>query len=509
MKEIICCFALLLLISSCRGQKFETHGSKEKPVRPAAFAGKFYPSDSTKLRAAIKAFLDDAIPPAVAHPIAIIVPHAGYIFSGQIAADAFNQARNGGYEFVVVLGTNHTTAGFEGVSVYRDGGFETPLGSAAVDGGAANELLTSYRRATADNALHENEHSIEVQVPFIQYLFPKARILPVVVSENDPGNCAAFGRALAGVLKTRKALIVASSDLSHYPKFEDAIRIDTASLEAITSLDVDRILSQFRKTAKQRIAQLSTCACGEAPILAAIAAAKELGANKGTVVSYSNSGYNPAGSSDQVVGYGAAVIAAGGQTLPPEPDTVVSGTTSKLDSSEKSALLKYARRTLEQIFATETVPLPRSLGSMAEVKRGAFVTLRKGGELRGCIGSMTDDRPLGTVVGAMALQAAFNDPRFPPLTESELKEVEIEISVLTPFRKVKGADEIVLSRDGVIIRKGNRQAVFLPQVATETGWDKETFLDQLCYKAGLMSGDWKDAQLFTFQADVFSERETH
>ena len=177
MKEIICCFALLLLIGSCRGQKIETHGSKEKPVKPAAFAGKFYPADSTKLRAAIKAFLADAKPAVAAHPVAIIVPHAGYIFSGQIAADAYNQTRNGDYELVAVLGTNHTTAGFEGASVYSDGGFGTPLGTSAVDDSTANELLTAYPPATLDIAVHENEHSVEVQIPFIQYLFPNARIL--------------------------------------------------------------------------------------------------------------------------------------------------------------------------------------------------------------------------------------------------------------------------------------------------------------------------------------------
>jgi AmmeMemoRadiSam system protein A len=144
---------------------------------------------------------------------------------------------------------------------------------------------------------------------------------------------------------------------------------------------------------------------------------------------------------------------------------------------------------------------------MLKVKRGAFVTLKKHGELRGCIGRMSGDTPLCTIIGSMALQAAFNDTRFSPLTHEELSQVEIEISVLTPIVQIKNADEIVLGRDGVIVKKGNRQAVFLPQVATETGWNKEKFLDQLCYKAGLNAGDWKDAELFTFQADVFSESE--
>ncbi len=309
------------------------------------------------------------------------------------------------------------------------------------------------------------------------------------------------------MLKDRNALIVASSDLSHYPSFDDAIEIDNASLRVIATLDPRRIEAEFRKTLEARSSRLSTRACGEAPIEAAVSAARELGATRGTIISYSNSGYNPAGRPDEVVGYGAVAIGTGEHAAPPARDTSMSVASFRLNYSAKTLLLKYARTTLERIFATETVPLPRNLGKSMTVRRAAFVTLRKHGELRGCIGNMTEDRPLGTVIGAMALQAAFNDPRFEPLNQAEMSEIEIEISVLTPFSEVRSADEIVLGRDGVILRKGNRQAVFLPQVATETGWSKETFLDQLCFKAGMRAGEWKEAKLLTFQAEVFSESE--
>ncbi len=181
----------------------------------------------------------------------------------------------------------------------------------------------------------------------------------------------------------------------------------------------------------------------------------------------------------------------------------------KLNSSDKKALLLHARKTLEQYFTTQTLPLPRNINTKLKIKRGCFVTLKKNGDLRGCVGRMSGDVPLCTVVGSMALQAAFNDTRFSPLTKDELSLVEIEISVLTPFKKINSADDIVLGKDGVIVKKGERQAVFLPQVATETGWNKEVFLEQLCYKAGLNASDWKNAELFTFQADVFSEQEFH
>lgn len=507
MKRIFYCFVFLFLVGSCRGQKLDTRNPKETGIRAPAFAGQFYPADSLQLTAAIRAFLADAKPPSVHHPVAIIVPHAGYIYSGQIAADGYNQARGNSYDLIVVLGTNHTTAGFTGMSVYPKGAFGTPIGAAAVDDSAAKELAQAYPRVTTDGTAHEREHSIEVQIPFIKYLFPHAEILPIIVSETDAGKCEEFGKALAAVLKNNHALIVASSDLSHYPQFDDAIRIDEESLKAIASLDVKRIQTESRNMLDRNISRLVTCACGEAPIMVAVAAAKEMGADHGTIISYSNSGCNPVGRVDRVVGYGAIAIGTGETPAPVDPDTMSCDSSYTLDSAAKAKLLKYARKTLEQMFTTGTVPLPRGQGIPLNMKRGVFVTLRKNGELRGCIGDMSGDRPLGTAVGAMALQAAFNDTRFRPVTEQELSQIEIEISVLTPFKEVKSADDIVLGRDGVIVRKGNRQAVFLPQVATETGWSKQVFLDQLCYKAGLQAGDWKNAQLFTFQAVVFSESE--
>jgi len=255
----------------------------------------------------------------------------------------------------------------------------------------------------------------------------------------------------------------------------------------------------------KNIPQLVTYACGEAPV----AAVKELGAGCASIISYSNSGYNSVGSTDRIVGYGAVVILKGKAVLPLDIDTVMKNNSYKLTSSDKETLLKYTRKTLEQYFPAQTLPIPRDINPMLKIKRRAFVTLKKHGELRGCVGRMSEDTPLCTIVGAMALQSAFNDTRFSPLTHQELSQVEIEISILTPFTQIKNADEIVLGRDGVIVKKGIKQAVFLPQVATETGWSKEVFLDQLCYKAGLKAGDRKNAELFTFQTDVFSESEFH
>ena len=236
-----------------------------------------------------------------------------------------------------------------------------------------------------------------------------------------------------------------------------------------------------------------------------------MGAIRGVVVSYANSGDTSVGERSRVVGYGAVVLTAEGEeknssiSAQPIPAAVSS---AALTSADKKTLLAFARETLSRLFLTDTVPLARGFNSTLQQPRGAFVTLKKKGELRGCIGRMIGDEPLGKIVGAMAIQAAFNDRRFNQLTADELNDIEIEISVLTPMKKVSGAADIVVGRDGVLLDKDGHHAVFLPQVATEQGWNREEMLDNLCRKAGLETGCWKKgAQFSTFQAIVFSESE--
>ncbi len=502
MKRIIYLFAFLLTLNSCKSQ---TINPDDDLVRKPAVAGQFYSADSIMLTNQIKVFLKNAKPRKIDSVIALIVPHAGYIYSGQIDADAYNQVKGNNYDLVIILGTNHTTAGFSGISIYPRGAFAIPIGRAEIDNKIAAELINKDKDITTDLSVHKNEHSIEVQIPFIKFLFPQAKILPVIIGEPDINMCTRFGIALSELVKDKKVLIVASSDLSHYPRFDDAVKVDNNTLKTIARLNPEEIVNVMQNQLDKNIPQLVTCGCGEAPIIAAVELAKDLGANSASIISYSNSGYNPVGSSDRVVGYGAVVISKGEAAAVNDVDTLISDNQYILTSTDKRELLKYARQTLEQYFEAQTVPLPRDINPKLKIKRGAFVTLNKNGDLRGCIGHMLEDTPLYTNVGAMALQAAFNDTRFNPLRKEELPRIQIEISVLTPFTRINTADEIVMGRDGVIVKKEGKQAVFLPQVATETGWTKEEFLDQLCYKAGLSAGDWKDAELFTFQADVFSE----
>jgi len=476
-------------------------------IREAAVAGQFYPASAQRLRDAVERFLRDAAPPAPARPVAIVVPHAGYAFSGEIAAEGWRFASGRAPDLVVLLGTNHTVAGFRGVAASPERGFRTPLGVAEVDREAAGALARLDPDVVLDARPHAREHSVEVQVPFVQVLFPHAKILPLVVGAPDPELCERLGQALGKMLRGRNALVVASSDLSHYPSARDAAAVDRRVLAAVASLDPVRFRSAIAAEMSRGVGALATCACGEAPILAAMAAARALGASRGTVIRYGNSGDGPLGDEERVVGYGAVAFEAGPgvadlralQQPPPPPAD------GALDAKARAALLAYARETLVRFMETDTVPTTRRLPPAASQPRGAFVTLNEHGALRGCVGQLLPSRPLGPTVGRMALEAALRDGRFAPVTRDELAALEIEISVLGPMAPV-AAREIVVGRDGVVLAKDGRRAVFLPQVAIEQHWGRDELLDHLCEKAGLPRACWRDgAALQAFQADVFGE----
>ena len=476
-------------------------------VRPPVVAGQFYPESATILKLAIEKFMEDALPAQVKKPLAIVVPHAGYIYSGQICADGWNQVRGGTYDVVVILGTNHTSPGLRKIALYPGGGFRTPLGTAMVDGDLTAALLAASPDCALDKGPHVREHSLEVQVPFVQVLFPQARIVAAIVGEADAALCNRFGNALASALKGRRSVIVASSDLSHYPSAADAETADMKTLEAVATLDPAALHTTVRTQMARRIPNLSTCACGEAPIMAAMAAAKAMGATGGKVVSYAHSGNLPIGDRERVVGYGAVVLAADPKKEAPAVRPAAT-TEGMIGPADRKYLLGLARETISRYLTMKMVPLPRLSSPILREPRGVFVTLKKREDLRGCIGRMVPDRPLAELVGAMALQSAFEDPRFSPVTLRDLADLEIEISVLTPMKPVSGPNDIVVGRDGVLLQKGGKSAVFLPQVAPEQGWGRDEMLNHLSQKAGLPSGAWREgASFLTFQAIVFGEAE--
>ncbi len=501
-----------LIISGVFSIMLNLHTSNAD-VRKAAVSGQFYPDNPEKLRLTIKTFLENAYKPLISddeiEPVAIIAPHAGYVYSGQIAADAFAQVIGKDFETVIIIAPNHTTAPFNGISVYSHGAFETPLGKIAIDEEFAGKLMASDHRFVFKADSHINEHAVEVQVPFVQVLFPSARIVPVVVGSPDPGLCKAFGKAIFEASSGKKTLTVISSDLSHYPPYSDARKIDLQTLDAILTMNTENFLNSIARSESKHIRGLGTCACGEGPILAAFELASLSGC-KAHLVSYANSGDTFIGDQNRVVGYGAVLFAKSLKDIwikplvagPPDNDVA-----TELSETDQSLLLNLARTTISDTLTVGAMPLARGFSNAAYRRQGAFVTLKKHGELRGCIGHMAENLPLVQVVGKMAMAAAFRDPRFRPVRHEELKDIEIEISVLTPFKKVSGYDDIVVGRDGVLLQKQGASAVFLPQVAPEQGWDRDEMLSHLCMKAGLDADCWKQkAEFMTFQAKIFSEK---
>ncbi|MDQ7005703.1 MAG: AmmeMemoRadiSam system protein B [Acidobacteriota bacterium] len=497
-----------LLLALILGTTGAAMGDTDR-IRPPAVAGKFYSDEAPALEAGIRAYLDDAVPGGETAPAVLVAPHAGYIYSGQIAADAWAQARGHDYDVIVLLGTHHTAPGFSGISVFQGAGYRTPLGIARLDTSLAAHLLEVGGDAvTFRPEVHRREHSVEVQVPFAQILFPDVPLLPAVVGAVDPGRAGRLGTLLARSLAHRKALVVASSDLSHYPTAEAAREIDAQTLLALVSGDPVDLHRRIRERMQRGEPGLVTCACGRGPLLVALAAAREMGARKARVLSYAHSGWTAMGKPSRVVGYGAAAFYPGpGEASSEALDLPRPGDDAGvLGADERRILLNLARETLHRVMESATAPLARNLPTRLWTRQGAFVTLHRNRRLRGCIGHMAEDRPLFQVVQAMAIQAAFDDPRFSPVTLEELKDITIEISVLTPFKTVDSPEAIRVGRDGVRLDKEGRRAVFLPQVAPEQGWDRVQTLDHLCRKAGLPVGCWRQgARLSTFQAQVFSE----
>jgi AmmeMemoRadiSam system protein A len=339
-------------------------------------------------------------------------------------------------------------------------------------------------------------------------VFPKAKIVPVIIGEPNLDMCQKFGSHLARAIQGKNALIIASSDLSHYPDYSDAAKVDRHVLNAMGRLDPAALLAEVRLQERQPIRNLATAACGLGPILTAMAAAGSLGADCGRVISYANSGDILHGDRSRVVGYAAVAFCRASwpcsqplQAVTPTKVTVP----QTLRAEHKQILLAFARNTIQQHLENGTTPPFSQDDPEIQEKQGAFVTLKKHGELRGCIGNMMPDLPLYQIVGKMALSAALHDPRFPRLSLSELKDVKIEISVLTPYQRTD-VEKIRIGLDGVLLKRSGRSAVFLPQVAPEQGWTLGETLDNLCRKAGLASDCWKQgAEIYTFQAIIFSE----
>jgi len=465
-------------------------------VRKAAVAGQFYPGEKAELSANLDNLLTQATPSAVPKekiPQILIVPHAGYSYSGTVAAQGFAELKNRRYQRVILLGSSHRTF-FENAAVSTVDGWETPLGIVKVDKEFTQKLLGENIGLSTDPEYQAAEHSLEVEIPFLQHIFgDELKIVPILLGQTTPEFEEKLATALFKYIDS-SSLIVVSTDLSHYSVYETANEVDQQTIAAILTGNPATLDQTTTELMAQGHPNLQTCVCAQTAVRVALHLGQKLGGLESKFLKYTNSG-DTGPQKDQVVGYAAIAFS-----------TERDGT--NLNKIEQAELLKVAQTTLEQYLVDQTTPTVGVQNPFLEKPLGAFVTLRKDEKLRGCIGRFEPNQPLWQIVQQMAIAAATEDRRFSPVTATELPQIKIEISVLSPRRRIKSAAEIEIGKHGVYLQKGNRSGVFLPQVAAENNWDKEMLLKQLCIsKAGLPPGCHTDpaTELYTFTAQVFEE----
>jgi AmmeMemoRadiSam system protein B/AmmeMemoRadiSam system protein A len=432
-------------------------------------------------------------------PLALIVPHAGYVFSGGVAATGFLRLDPGAeFDDIFLIGASHHVA-FDGAAVYASGDFLTPLGRVPVDRDLARSLLRASPLFLERDDAHRDEHSLEVQLPFLQRRLKKPfRIVPIVLGTQSPDACEKIAEVLKPYLTSRN-LFVISTDFSHYPRYADAVASDRATADAVASNRSARLIAALIANEQKRVPNLLTSMCGWPAVYTLMKMTEAEPAFRYQKIRYRNSGDAAEGDSSRVVGYWA--IAVGREASKRE---------FRLTSSDRRELLAIARRAVEEQVRNGSVsPVAEEKVSAAlRTPCGAFVTLQKHGQLRGCIGRFDAEEPLCSVVQQMAVAAATQDYRFAAVQQGELPSLNVEISVLTPLRRISSPEEIQMGKHGIYIRKGNRSGTFLPQVAQETGWSRDEFLGHCAQdKAGLTWDGWKDAELYVYEAIVFSEKD--
>jgi len=458
-------------------------------IRKPVCAGSWYDNKPEALSRQLDRYLLQAETNAPTEGIVgLVAPHAGYVYSGQIAAHAYRLVQGKDYDTVIIIGPAHRY-GFRGCSIYPKGGYETPLGVAEIDETLASEISKASGFKFIPKA-HAEEHSVEMQVPFVQKVLPEAKIVPIVMGTPSKKTIHSLAAAFSKTLSGKKVLIVASTDLSHFFPKGKANTVDTETLALIESMDTDTII--------KKMGQRENIMCGGGPVAAVLLYAKQMGSPKVETLKYADSS-QVGGDESRVVGYMAAAVYAGGSAAP----------SFSLSPDEKTSLLQIARETLERYVRNNEVYRPETDNPKFLSKRGAFVTLKKKGELRGCIGFIEPVLPLHQTLVQATIYAASKDARFPPVSSSELKDIDLEISVLTPLKKIDDPRKVEVGKHGLIISKGNRRGLLLPQVPVENRWSRETFLQQTCQKAGLPRDAWRSgAEVYTFEAIVFHEHST-
>jgi AmmeMemoRadiSam system protein B/AmmeMemoRadiSam system protein A len=523
MKRNILCICMMIFLaaglyqcSKCGREEKEGPEGEAPPqavraeplIQEPIVAGGFYPSRPDDLRAMVEKYLEAAeLKELRGKPFGFMVPHAGYIYSGPVAAYAYKLIGQSNIKRFVIMGPSHY-AGGELASVLDKDFYRTPLGLVKIDRKKVKELISRKPWISYEPTFFTREHSLEVQLPFLQAVVgDDLEIVPVVIGTPRLELAQKFAVVLDEVFAGDDVIFLASSDMSHYFSYDVANRMDQLALSRILAMDVHRLEDDFRKNKAQ--------CCGAGPIFALMSLFKMRGGHMVEVLDYKNSG-DTAGNRNRVVGYGSVAFLLTGDEKPlgdeqeaKEELKLIPPEDYKLSLEEKKELMSIARHTVETYVQENRLPEVEVDSPKLREKGAAFVTLNKNGQLRGCIGHLVGRMPLYLCVREVAAQAARHDRRFRPVALEELPELEYEISVLTPMQEVKDLDEIMVGRDGLEMESGAHRGVLLPQVPVEYNWTRDEFLSHTCTKAGMAPDCWRtgDVKISRFQALVFSEEE--
>ncbi|MGB2815076.1 MAG: AmmeMemoRadiSam system protein B [Dehalococcoidales bacterium] len=435
--------------------------------RQPVVAGQFYPSSASQLRTMIEKMVDETAEKEVV--IGLVSPHAGYVYSGPVAGAVISRVKF--KDTFVILGPNHTGRG-KPLSIMTQGKWQTPLGDVEIDVELAQHLLSITRHLQEDDAAQLFEHSIEVQLPFLQYFKPDIKIVPISLSFADIDAYKEIGKEIArAIIDTgREAVLMASSDMTHYEPQDTAAKKDRQAIDAILRLDEDEL---FRRVEEHNITM-----CGVAPVASLIAAAREMGATSAELVKYQTSG-DTSGDYSAVVGYAGIII----KTVALHP------------------LVQLAKNTVETYVNTgEAIAPPEEPTPEMKQKAGVFVSLHRFGELRGCIGTFepTRENVAGEII-SNAVSSATRDPRFPPVAPEELADLEYSVDVLTPPKPVKDKKKLDPKKHGVIVECGFRRGLLLPDLDGVDTVDQQ--IDICRMKAGIQSDE--PVNLYSFEVNRY------
>ncbi len=484
----------------------EIHSQDKSSDRKPYAAGRFYSANKDTLKNDLAKMFAECKKTSEALVVrAIIAPHAGYIYSGKIAASAFSATpKNCAYKNIFIIGSSHRMA-FDGASIYSQGDYVTPLGKATVNREIANELRKKSKVFNFPGDAHIEEHSIEVQVPFIQFYYDKTPpIIPIIIGTNNTTTIKVIAEALRPWF-TPDNLFVISSDFSHYPPYNDAVVNDKLTADGILSGDPAEFLAVLKKNASKDTPGLVTSMCGWTSGLTLLYLSEGNKALEYRKIDYCNSGDSPYGEKSQCVGYNAIVLVEKKQDAKPAQKSP--GDVS-FTEEEKKELFTIARNSIRSRLFNEknTTIDEKKIPEALKQQFGAFVTLKINGVLRGCIGRFVSSDPLYEVVKASAFSSAFEDPRFGPLTKEEYNKVDFEITVLGQIKKINNINEIVLGKHGIYIKKDSHTGTMLPQVPIEYGWTLEEFLGYTSRdKVGIGWDGWKSAEISIYEGLVLEE----